>query len=123
MNGHDIAAHIAALPAAERYQLVRHILTQLDATAGMRHHFAPGGLQIAWWARPAVEGGQVVVRFSLELIVGVALAAIVTAAVMVTMFYFGPWADPPGMDELWWLLSTAAVMLASWRWWARRRAT
>jgi len=42
---------------------------------------------------------------------------------MVTMFYFGPWADPPGMDELWWLLSTAAVMLASWRWWARRRAT
>ena len=123
MNRHDITAHITALPAAERYQLVRHILTQLDATAGMRHHFAPGGLQIAWWARPAVEGGQVVVRFSLELIVGVALAAIVTAAVMVTMFYFGPWADPPGMDELWWLLSTAAVMLASWRWWARRRAT
>ena len=57
-----------------------------------------------------------VVRFSLELIVGVALAAIVTAAVMVTMFYFGPWADPPGMDELWWLLTTAAVMLASCRW-------
>ena len=51
------------------------------------------------------------------------LAAIVTAAVMGMMFYFGPWADPPGMDELWWLLTTAAVMLASWRWWARRRAT
>ena len=45
------------------------------------------------------------------------LAAIVTAAVMGMMFYFGPWADPPGMDELWWLLTTAAVILASWRWW------
>lgn len=63
------------------------------------------------------------VRFLLELIVGVALAAIVTAAVMVTMFYFGPWADPPGIDQLWWLLTTAAVMLASWRWWSRRRAS
>ena len=62
-------------------------------------------------------------RFILELIVGVALAAIVTAAVMVTMFYFGPWADPPGMDELWRLLTTAAIVLASWRWWARRRAS
>ena len=61
-----------------------------------------------------------VVRFILELIIGVAVAAIVTAAVMVTMFYYGPWADPPGMDELWWLLSTAAALLASWRWWARR---
>ena len=50
------------------------------------------------------------------------LAAIVTAAVMGMMFYFGPWADPPGMDELWWLLATAAVLLASGRWWARRRA-
>ena len=50
MNRHDIAAQIAALPAAERYQLVRHILTQLDATAGMRHHFPPGGLQVAWCA-------------------------------------------------------------------------
>ena len=59
-------------------------------------------------------------RFIVELIVGVALAAIVTAIVMVTMFYFGPWADPPGMDELW-LLTTAAATLASWRWWARRR--
>mgnify|MGYP002682917739 CR=1 FL=1 len=56
-------------------------------------------------------------------IIGVAVAAIVTAAVMVTMFYLGPWADPPGMDELWWPLSTAAALLASWRWWARRRAT
>ena len=62
------------------------------------------------------------VRFILELLIGVAVAAIVTAAVMVTMFYFGPWADPPGMDELWWLLATAAVLLASGRWWARRRA-
>ena len=58
-------------------------------------------------------------RFIVELIVGVALAAIVTAAIMVTMFYFGPWADPPGMDELWWLLTTAAVILASWRWWGK----
>ena len=41
MNRHDIAAHITALPAAERYQLVRHILAQLDANAGMRHHFPP----------------------------------------------------------------------------------
>ena len=72
---------------------------------------------------PAGEGGPGVVRFILELIVGVALAAIVTAAVMVTMFYLGPWADPPGMDELWWLLTTAAIVLASWRWWARRRAS
>ena len=47
------------------------------------------------------------------------LAAIVTAAVMGMMFYFGPWADPPGMDELWWLLTTAAVILASWRWWGK----
>ena len=38
-------------------------------------------------------------RFIVELIVGVALAAIVTAAIMVTMFYFGPWADPPGMTN------------------------
>ena len=63
------------------------------------------------------------VRFILELIIGVAVAAIVTAAVMVTMFYLGPWADPPGMDELWWLLSTAAALLASWRWWARRHTS
>ena len=61
------------------------------------------------------------VRFILELIIGVAVAAIVTAAVMVTMFYLGPWADPSGMDELWWLLAAAAVLLASGRWWARRR--
>ena len=61
-------------------------------------------------------------RFIVELIVGVTLAATVTAAIMVTMFYSGPWADPPGMDELWWLLATAAVLLASGRWWARRRA-
>lgn len=62
-----------------------------------------------------------VVRFTLELLTGLAVAAIVTAIVMVTMFYLGPWADPPGMDELWWLLAAAAVLLASWRWWARRR--
>ena len=59
------------------------------------------------------------VRFILELIIGVSVAAIVTAAVMVTMFYLGPWADQPGMDDLWWLLATAAVLLASWRWWAQ----
>ena len=63
------------------------------------------------------------VRFILELIIGVAVASIVTAAVMVTMFYYGPWADPPGMDKLWWLLSTAAALLASWRWWARRHTS
>ena len=62
------------------------------------------------------------VRFTLELLTGLAVAAIVTSIVMVTMFYLGPWADPPGMDELWWLLATAAVLLASGRWWARRRA-
>ena len=62
------------------------------------------------------------VRFILEPLIGLSsVAAIVTAAVMVTMFYLGPWADPPGMDELWWLLAAAAVLLASWRWWARRR--
>lgn len=61
------------------------------------------------------------VRFILELLTGLSVAAIVTAAVMVTMFYLGPWADPPGMDELWWLLAAVAVLLASWRWWARRR--
>ena len=57
------------------------------------------------------------VRFTLELLTGLAVAAIF----MVTMFYLGPWADPPGMDELWWLLAAVAVILASWRWWARRR--
>ncbi|MBB1514628.1 hypothetical protein H5398_01360 [Tessaracoccus sp. MC1679] len=60
------------------------------------------------------------VRFILDLIIDLSVAAIVSAAVMVTMFYLGPWADPLGMDALWWLLSTAAVLLASWRWWARR---
>ena len=40
-------------------------------------------------------------RFIVELIVGVALAAIVTAAVMVTMFYFGPWASgTPGLGRI-----------------------
>ena len=59
------------------------------------------------------------VRFILELLTGLSVAAIDTAAVMVTMFYLGPWADPPGMDELWWLLAAAAVLLASWRWGAQ----
>lgn len=45
MNGHDIAGQIAALPAIERYQLVRHLLIQLDADAGMRHHFPPARTQ------------------------------------------------------------------------------
>lgn len=61
------------------------------------------------------------VRFVLELIVGFVVAAIITAVVMVTMFYFGPWADPPGITELWWLLAATAVVLASWRWRTRIR--
>ena len=60
-------------------------------------------------------------RFVLELIVGLVIAAIITAVVMVTMFYFGPWADPPGIDELWWLLTATAIVLASWRWRERVR--
>ena len=62
------------------------------------------------------------VRFILEPLIGLSsVAAIVTAAVMATMFSLGPWADQPGIDELWSLLATAAVLFASWRWWARRR--
>jgi len=60
-----------------------------------------------------------VVRFFLELAVGVVVAAITTAVVMVTMFYFGPWADPPGVNELWWLLAASAIVFAS-RWWSTR---
>lgn len=61
------------------------------------------------------------VRFIVELVIGVVAAAIITAVVMVTMFYFGPWADPPGIDELWWLLAATAIVFASWRWWTRVR--
>jgi hypothetical protein len=62
-----------------------------------------------------------VVRFIFELMVGVALAAIVTSVAMVTMFYFGPWADPPGITELWWLLAATAGVVVSWRGWAHLR--
>ena len=61
------------------------------------------------------------VRFIRELVIGVVVAAIITAVVMVTMFYFGPWADPPLINELWWLLAATAIVFASWRWWTRLR--
>lgn len=57
------------------------------------------------------------VRFILEPIVGVVVAAIITAVVMVSMVYFGPLADPPG-SRLWWLAAPGLV-LASWRCWTR----
>ena len=61
------------------------------------------------------------VRFILELFIGVVVAAIITAVVMVTMLYLVTWADPPGINELWWLLAATAIVLASWRWWTRLR--
>ncbi|MFT4296738.1 MAG: hypothetical protein QM582_15150 [Micropruina sp.] len=40
--------------------------------------------------------------------------------------YYGPWADPPGSDEVWYLLLAVAIGLAVWRflrrWRCARRA-
>lgn len=86
----------------------------------LRPRWASGG-PLDSVGRGRMSGEVSVVRFILELVIGVVVAAIITAVVMVTMFYFGPWADPPGINELWWLLAATAIVLASWRWWTRLR--
>ncbi|MDO5533823.1 MAG: hypothetical protein Q4F65_04125 [Propionibacteriaceae bacterium] len=50
-------------------------------------------------------------RFVIELAIGQALAWGITAMVMLTMFYFGPWADPPYIDELLQVLIWLAVAI------------
>lgn len=44
-----------------------------------------------WWRQA--------VRFVVELGIAYAIATALAFAVMLPMFWFGPWADPPGVDE------------------------
>lgn len=63
-----------------------------------------------------------VVRAALDLVVGYLLVVVITFAVMNTMFYFGPWADPPGIDELYWTLSVLLPIVCGYRVYRRVRA-
>lgn len=54
-------------------------------------------------------------RFGAELLAGLALAWVITFATMATLFYFGPWANPPGMDALNQTLLILFPALCLWR--------
>lgn len=62
-----------------------------------------------WWV------ARQVVRLAVELAAALLVALALTSAVMVTMFYFGPWADPPGIGELGAIISGLVVVVAIWR--------
>ncbi|WP_232548909.1 hypothetical protein [Propioniciclava soli] len=62
-------------------------------------------------------------RFLAEVVVGLAVALGLTVLVMLALFRFGPWADPPGMDALHAVLSAVAIAAASWRAWRRSPAS
>lgn len=62
-----------------------------------------------------------IVRLVIEFAIAWICVWIITFAVMNTMFYFGPWADPPWIDEGHRTLMSIAAVLCLWR--AYRRLT
>lgn len=58
-------------------------------------------------------------RFVAEVVLGLVLAVVITFTVMGVMFMNGPWADPPGVNELFVVLLVGAIAIPAWR--LRRR--
>lgn len=63
-----------------------------------------------------------VVRLAIELLAGWLLVWVISFAVMNTMFYFGPWADPPGVNELHQALMALFPLVCLWRAYRRLRS-
>ena len=55
-------------------------------------------------------------RFIAEVTLGLVAATLITVAVAAAMFAWGPWADPPGVDALFFVLSALALAFPAWRW-------
>lgn len=60
-------------------------------------------------------------RFVVEVVVGVVAAIVITMSTSAMMFMLGPWADPPGMDALLAVLLVGAVVVPAARWLLRAR--
>lgn len=56
-----------------------------------------------------------------KILIGLALAFIVGLGINLAMFFFGPWADPPGLIESWVILGVIAVILPTWHFVKRQR--
>lgn len=62
---------------------------------------------LVWW-RHALRAG-------LELLIAYVVVHVLTLAVMNAMFWFGPWANPPGVNEGYVVLMVVATVLCGWR--------
>lgn len=58
-------------------------------------------------------------RLAVELAVAWVVVTALAFAVMVTMFWFGPWANPPGIDEGHAVAMMVITALCLWRAYAR----
>lgn len=63
-----------------------------------------------------------VARLAIELLVGWVLIWALTIAVGNAMFYFGPWADPPGVEEGHQVLMVLLPIVCGYRAFRRLRA-